>query len=114
MNVPLQNALNSEFIAILREKPWLNAQPRSLWLATGVIVEERYSFADCLIRVLDEVMAEDGQPMFGFVDTDHDVLIAPSMISRAQEVFLVFAADPLTAYFDRDQVLIDDALGGPA
>lgn len=105
MDAPLQNALNPESIAMLRQKPWLNAAPGSIWLITGKV---RWTFH--LAGILAHRIGDErDRPEFQLHD-DENTMVSAHDIQQAQELLLTYASDPLTAFHDRDQELIDRAL----
>ena len=97
-------------IALARQMPWTVAEPESIWLASGHI-NPKSSFVDCLIYALPHEVT-DGGVLFVYIGalSSSREDIEPSMITKAHELVLTYAADPLTAYLDRDQDAIDRAL----
>lgn len=98
-------------IALARQMPWTVAEQESIWLITGRD-GQGVEFVDCLAYVLPHYVTE-GQVVFVFIGAlslgkvrDY---IAPHMITRASELILTHASQPLTAFYDRDQPLIDRA-----
>lgn len=94
--------------------PWTVAEGGTLWIASGK-TGNGHGFQDCLLRcVPEELHGCPGMVLFealGYRST-HGLgfLVGPADITRAREVLLVWADDPLTAVEPHDQDTIDRAL----
>lgn len=97
-------------IALARQMPWTVAEQESIWLASGRI-DAKSTFSDCLLYALPHYIT-GGEVVFVFVPdlSRNPDYIRPHMIARATEMVLTFGNAPLTAYYERDQPLIDRAL----
>jgi hypothetical protein len=90
-------------------KPWTVADGGTLWIASGSY-RDGGGFEDCLIRCLPQwVHGTDGR-LFEVLLYGETKLIGPADITRAREVLLVYAEDPLTAVDEDDQNTLDYAL----
>lgn len=97
-------------IALARQMPWTVAEPESIWVASGRI-NPKSTFTDCLLYALPLEVTE-GAVLFVYIGalSSSREYIEPSMITKAHELVLTYAADPLTAFLDRDQDAINRAL----
>lgn len=104
-------SMDATTAALIRRAPWTNAQPGSMWEATGTYPGSRDRFQDCLITCVPPIITGTDTPIFTvLVHGDEGRLVPASSITTARELILVSADDPTRAYYLRDQDLLDDRL----
>jgi hypothetical protein len=107
----MPDALNLEMAVTM---PWTVAEGGSLWVASGRSLTGG-RFEGCLLRcVPEEFHGQPGMRLFEALvyGVTHGLgfLVAPDGITRAREVLLVFADDPLTAVEPDDQDTVEHAI----
>lgn len=91
--------------------PWTVAEGGSLWIASGTHPEPNGgTFQDCLLRCVPEFIHGTEGRLFEVLLYGERKLVGPADITRAKEVFLVWADEPLEAVYVDDQDTIDHAL----
>lgn len=106
--------MSAEHVELAARMPWTVAQDESMWVVSGTYPSGG-TFTDCLAIVVPSYTgAPEGVPLFqllvwGRFDATSEVVPASS-ITRARELILVDALDPLSAYYEDDQATIDIVL----
>ncbi|WP_068059278.1 hypothetical protein [Nocardia xishanensis] len=92
----------------LMRKPWLAAEPQSIWDITG---DYPYggTFTNCLALVLP-LHVTDGHLLFELLPpaAGFSSHISPDWITSARRLILVDAQNPTEAYFADEQDFLDD------
>lgn len=88
-------------------KPWLVAEPESIWEVTGQHLNSRDTFTNCLAMALPHYVTA-GERGFAFIQPQlgDQRLIPPHCITHARRLVLVHADEPGTAYYADEQSLV--------
>lgn len=110
---PLSPELLEIQLELRHKKPWHFAEGDSIWVVTGIYPGGNGldSFTDCIARVVPGFVTGTDAPLFEvMVYGDEKRYVTAVDISAAFELLLVKASDPLAAYYECDQALINAAL----
>lgn len=102
--VPATPDATDPSIELNMRMPWLTAESESIWEITGTYPDGG-TFIECLAQVVPGYVT--GGPVLFKMLCALDDLVAPDRITRAQELVLVYAGEPSTAYWERDQRILD-------
>jgi hypothetical protein len=115
MREPMSGDLLELQLELRHKQPGHFADSASMWVVTGTYPEgSKYGpggFRDCIARVVPGFVTGTDAPIFEILlygDEKH--LVTAVDITAAYELLLVKASDPLSAYYECDQALINAAL----
>lgn len=90
--------------------PWTVAEGGTLWIATGMHNNRGDTFRDCLVRCVPSDIHGGKGPFFEALLYGEVKLVHAADITRAREVLLVWADDPLRTVDPDDQPTVDYAV----
>jgi len=107
---PMTDELLELQLELRRAKPWHFADAGSIWEITGTYMNGQDTFTRCLAQVLPGSVTGTDAPIFELLVYGERDAVSAVNITAARELLLVKASDPLAAYYESDQAVIDEAL----